>query len=120
MATSRSPDPDCWTATADLFSGRPNPTWDVPAALAHELVEIWSELPPTSTVPSKAAALGYRGCALRSPDGRVWRAEGGVVSMAGARGSQARRDNGRVWERRLLKTAPDDALPADWTFPIPP
>ncbi len=110
MATSRSP--DAWTASADLFSGRPNPTWEVPAALAHELVEMWSELAPTASAPSKPAVLGYRGCALRSPDGRVWRAEGSLVSAAGAQSSQARRDDGRVWEHRLLETAPDGALPS--------
>src|ERR1035437_426585 len=114
MATSRSP--DRWTASADLFSGRPNPTWNVPAVLAHELVRIWSELPPTSPAPSKAPALGYRGCALRAPDGRVWRAESGVVAAAGAQSSQARRDDVRAWERRLLETAPDGALPADWSL----
>jgi len=114
MATSRSP--DRWTASADLFSGRRNPTWDVAAALARELVEVWSELLPTSPAPRKAPALGYRGCELRSPDGRLWRAEGGVVSAAGADGEQARRDDGRVWERRLLETAPDGALPADWSL----
>ncbi len=75
---------------------------------------MWSELPPTATAPSKPAKLGYHGCALRSPDGRVWRGEGGIVSMAGARSPQAHRDDGRVWERRLLETAPDGALPLDW------
>jgi hypothetical protein len=114
MATSRSP--DAWTASADLFSGRRNPTWDVPAALAHELVKMWSELPPTAAAPSTPPALGYRSCTLRAPDGRVWHATGSIVSAAGAQTSQARRDDTRAWKRRLLETAPDGALPADWSF----
>jgi hypothetical protein len=114
MATSRSPEEE-WTASVDLFSGRPNPTWVVPAGLAQELVELCSGLPPTAAPPGGPPALGYRGCALRAPDGRVWRAQGGVVCVPGAPRSQVRRDDGRVWERRLLGTAPEGALPANWS-----
>jgi hypothetical protein len=131
MATSRSP--DAWTACADVFSGRPNPTWEVPAPLARELASAFLRLPraaPDVGAPSVGAtttpgvgarpasgspALGYRGCALRSPDGELWRAGAGVVSSSlGGREGEARSDAGRAWERRLLASAPDGVLPSGW------
>jgi hypothetical protein len=77
-----------------------------------------------STIWVSSLASGYRGCALRSPQGRVWRARGGVVVAEGPgesagerRGGTAgemRVDVGGEWERRLLQTAPEGALPRGW------
>ena len=41
MAISNSP--ESWRATADVYSGRPNPSWDLPDAAADQLVAIWDE-----------------------------------------------------------------------------
>jgi len=75
---------------------------------------MWSELSPAVSAASAPPVLGYRGSTLRSPDGRVWRAESGVVSAAGPQNAEARSDDTRAWERRLLETAPDGTLPAGW------
>lgn len=108
-----------------MFSGRPDPMWAVPGRQARELVEAWSRLPPAAEAASgEGAALGYRGCALRSPRGRVWRSRGGVVVAEGPAESVGERRGGTVgerrgdvggeWERRLLGTAPKGALPRGW------
>lgn len=68
-----------------------------------------------AAAPAKAVApppLGYRGCALRSTDGRALVAFDGVLTMTqpGAR-SESRRDSDRAIERLLLQSAPAGAIP---------
>lgn len=107
MATLRSPD---WLATAELFSGRPDPVWPVPVAAAAELVSVWEQLDPTDLV-AVAPPLGYRGCMLRAPDGRTWRAFGGVVEFTHHGQVESRADENRAFEGRLLDTAPPGLVP---------
>jgi hypothetical protein len=52
--------------------------------------------------------LGYRGCRLEAPDGRVWTAFRELVSL----GADGRRDGGREFERALIASAPAGILPA--------
>ena len=107
MGTSRSPD---WSATAELFSGRLDPVWPVSVAAAAELSSVWERLDPTDLV-AVAPPLGYRGCVLRAPDGRTWRAFGGVVEFTHRGQVESRTDDGRAFERRLLNTAPPGLVP---------
>jgi hypothetical protein len=102
-----------WFAEARVFSGRPDPGWEVPPSLAGALTSLWEALPADGETPSPPP-LGYRGCVLRDPGGREWAAYGGVVrlSVDGAL-RETRRDPGRVWERRLLASAPPGLLPPD-------
>lgn len=98
---------DGWTAGAAVFSGRPDPEWEVPAEEAERIVSSWNALPPGRTRAAEHPRLGYRGCWLRAPDGREWRAGGGVVECSG----DTRADAGGVLEQAILATAPEDALP---------
>ena len=102
---------DC-TGTAAVFSGRPDPEWQVPDDARARLQSVWSALKSGApTVPS-APALGYRGCLLRCPPGDEWFAYGGVVQHTTASGVVDRRnDPERTFERLLLSTAPGGTLP---------
>jgi hypothetical protein len=114
MATSRSSEVDrIWTAGASVFSGRVDPSWQVPAEKANGLLRCLEQLPPAGEADApKPPGLGYRGSWLRAPDGREWRIYGGVVkAIAGAKSTHLR-DAGRDCERQLLGTAPKDVLPA--------
>jgi hypothetical protein len=82
----------------------------VPALAAAELLAIWERLDPTDLV-APAPALGYRGCVLRAPDGRAWRAFGGVVELTDRWRVESRIDDARVFELRLLSTAPPGVVP---------
>jgi hypothetical protein len=106
MATSGST--SGWVAGARIFSGRPDPTWEVPEEEAERIVSVWERLPPAREPAKDSPALGYRGCWLRARDERWWDAVGGVVTSGG----DARADVGGSVERAILATAPDDALPA--------
>lgn len=113
MGTSRSAD---WTAEALLFSGRPNPRWQVDPAAAAGVLAVWERLASRSGPAAVPPPLGSRGCALRSPDGSVWRSVAGTVTLhASGRPAEARDDRTREFERALLATAPPGIVPA-----IPP
>jgi hypothetical protein len=109
-----------WEAGASVFSGRRDPTWTVSAARAGELEQLWRSLPSWKNGAEPVApGLGYRGCWLRDPQGREWRAFAGrVVLIGGSR--EVRSDPGRVFELRLLATAPAGTLPSEIVIPSEP
>jgi hypothetical protein len=90
-----------------VFSGRPDPEWTVDADTADALIEVWEQLAPRGGPAAVPPPLGYRGVALRSPDGRVWSAYAGTVMLD----DEVRADSAREFERRLLATAPPGAVP---------
>lgn len=96
-----------WTAGATVFSGRPDPRWEVPSREAERIVALWAASPPAPGPSDKPPPLGYRGCWLRAPDGREWHAGRRVVTSSG----DARADESGEAERAILATAPEGALP---------
>lgn len=80
--------------------------WPIPLGMAEELLAIWESLPPTDATASPPA-LGYRGCYVRDPEGRMWTAYHEVVSHS----SERRRDDERRFERTVLSSAPAGVLP---------
>ena len=120
MATPRSGSKrSAWSAGASVFSGRPDPVWEVKPALAARLEKIWRSLTPSEIEPPPEPALGYRGCFLSGPRGRKWFAFGAVVTLlspsrskSGAEfRSESRRDPAKKFERALLASAPAALLP---------
>ena len=117
MATSNSKDPSArqparWVGRASVFSGRPDPVWEVPDEVASGLIDLWSRLPAEPRPRSEPGGLGYRFSALSSSDRqRRWVAFGGVVRYESPVGSELRRDEGGEFERRLLGSAPAGLLP---------
>ena len=96
-----------------MFSGRPDPAWPVTAAAAEEIARLADALPCDAEADRpEAAVLGYRGSWLRAPDGREWRAGGGVVIRAG----DICADPAGAIERAILETAPEGVLPR-WAPP---
>jgi len=86
MATSKSREnaAGSWIGIARLFSGRPDPTWDVAAADVEQLQKIWDSLEPWKGHIPRSAPLGYRGCEVHGPDRTELHAFGGVATMKGA------------------------------------
>ena len=106
MATSRSTSDSGWIAGALVFSGRPDPIWPIPPGVAEELVAIWESLSSTDATVTPPA-LGYRGCYVRDPDGRMWTAYHELVTLS----SEWRRDDDRRFEHTVLASAPAGMLP---------
>ncbi len=115
MVTSRSTEKTKdWTAGAIIFSGRPDPTWTINAETARELQQVWINLQPWSGKAPSAPPLGYRGCFLRSGEGREWFVFGGMVTRKGVGGSESRLDKEHFFEKLLLNSAPPGLLPASF------
>jgi hypothetical protein len=88
----------------DLFSGRPNPTWELDDRSAQQLAQLIESLPPTHLPPPEPPGLGYRGFRV-SAGGRSYRVLGTHVALAPG---DHRADPQRAVETFLL-----DHLPAE-------
>jgi hypothetical protein len=112
MVTSRSGKKKEWTAGAFLYSGRPDPVWDIPGRVVKKLQEAWKSLPLAEVQRKpRLAGLGYRGSFLRRPGQREWIAGNGLVSLRTPAGVETRKDEAREFERILLASAPKGLLP---------
>jgi hypothetical protein len=107
MGISRSSEGETWTAAVSIYSGRRDPAWPVSAELGRHLEGLWDRFPAWSGERPQPPALGYRGCRLEAPDGRVWTAFRELVSL----GAASRRDGEREFERSLIASAPAGILP---------
>jgi hypothetical protein len=121
MAISSSTDRrEKCVAGAFVFSGRPDPTWEVKPAFVKELQRIWRTLKPEKVEISEPPSLGYRGCFLKCSAKRRWTAFDGVVVFKTEKRSESRRDTAKRFERAILASAPTGALPpwsAESRFP---
>jgi hypothetical protein len=104
---------DRCTASARIYSGRPDPVWDVDEDNARDLESLWVSLQAHSGDLPVAPGLGYRGCKLCCGPGLEYVAYGGVVVRQEGPNPEFREDEGRGFERRLLATAPEGLLPVD-------
>jgi hypothetical protein len=87
----------------DVFSGRPNPRWQLDEPAARTLRQLHQELWPIRNDPPEPPGLGYRGFSY-TLDGTIWRAfKGWVVSF-----DRSLIDQGRSVERLLLEQLPDE------------
>jgi hypothetical protein len=71
------------TVELDVFSGRPNPRWELDEDSAESLRLLISGLPPATGVPQEPSGLGYRGFVFTTADGPA-RAYGGYIITPGA------------------------------------
>jgi hypothetical protein len=85
----------------DIFSGRPNPRWELSPPEVRSLRSLQRFLRPTSTAPFEPPGLGYRGFGYQL-DGSVWRAYRGFVAGNGL----VLADPGSRIERLLLASTP--------------
>ena len=85
----------------DMFSGRPNPTWDLDDAAERELLALESNLRPAGRPGVEPPPLGYRGFAYG--DASISRhVFDGILSMAG----QSYEDPDHRIERLLMASIP--------------
>jgi hypothetical protein len=99
-----------WQVTLDIFSGRPNPIWQIEGAEAEDLarrLRAAPPVPPAAATPAPPPDLGYRGFVLRlgptgKPDKETRVYHGRIIGAEGER-----LDPGRQLERWLLASAGD-------------
>ncbi len=94
-----------------LFSGRPNPEWELGEDAITELLKVWNTLKPMRSGHQPAPKLGYQGCYLRCPNNQEWIAFEGVVTLRKFDTLEYRQDGERKFEKKLLSSAPKGVLP---------
>lgn len=62
----------------DVFSGRPNPRWQLDEHIEQQLRELHRRLAPSASPHAEPPGLGYRGFCY-TLDGVTWRARNGFV-----------------------------------------
>ena len=87
----------------DVFSGRPNPRWELDEPAADELRWLMRRLTATAVTPPEPPGLGYRGFVF-TDDGREFRAYDGYVTGSGV----LLADPARSVERFLLAQLPPE------------
>lgn len=93
----------------DVYSGRPNPRWDLSPRQAEELRELVRQLPGGEGEGFRPDNLGYRGLIVRGAgSGEADFDElfigNGIVVASGRGGARKFIDSGRAVERWVLKT----------------
>lgn len=98
-------------AGAYIFSGRPDPEWNVKEEIVIKLEQIWNSLEIEAGEHLPAPPLGYRGCYLRYRPDTEWSAYNGVATKKTAKRHESRVDDNRRIERLILNSAPEGILP---------
>ena len=91
-----------WRAAAKMYSGRPDPEWDLDDEKGARLDELWSRLPALNDEPPEPPPLGYRGYVVERPDGVRYEGVPGAVT----RGEERRADRDGEFERLVLESQP--------------
>jgi hypothetical protein len=101
-------------AEANLFSGRPNPSWELDPVAARELRALIARLPPEPRVP-EYQGLGYRGVSVTDdPGGLKIVARNGTVWRYDGPACRCLSDPARTVERALLAHARARLDPAEF------
>ncbi len=93
----------------DVFSGRPNPHWNLTPQEAKEFISLLQALPQTQAQAEVKEGLGYRGLIVTDPDQTIAGYDQIVISngvVVARRDSQLRQfpDKERRLERWLFQT----------------
>lgn len=101
-------------AVCHIYSGRPDPGWELSDKQAEEAWRIWNSLKEASFREGFPSILGYRGISITCEDGRQFftykekaRAEINNITTW-------KSDESRLFEKFLLSTAPKGMLPPDF------
>lgn len=104
-----------WFCRILVYSGLPDPYWEIPDTRAESILLDFDSLPLAQGETFDETLTGYRGCLLKSGDGRVWRAFNGLIELNDNGKISFRRDENRLFERNILMTAPPDILYKEMT-----
>jgi len=99
-----------WYCRILVYSGLPDPYWEISGTLAESILLDFDSLPFAEEETFDETLTGYRGCILKSDDGRLWRAFNGLIELNDSGKISFRRDKDRSFERNILMTAPPDIL----------
>jgi hypothetical protein len=102
--------------TVLIFSGRPDPTWELKESIREEFEKIWKTLEPIKKEPKPVPSLGYRGCIIRCNKDIEWFAYEGVVTLKKKGISESHLDIDRKFEKFVINSAPKGLIPISLIF----
>jgi hypothetical protein len=102
-----------YAASALVFSGRPDPRWQVTEPQAQSLRALWEQSATTAAPEPHATPLGYRGVSIICEENEEFFAYGGRVRMKTGTIIEWRIDEEQRFERLLLSTSPAGILPPE-------
>jgi hypothetical protein len=94
-----------WTATALLFSGRPNFEWILTASQQKSWMKLWEEAALSKTGLEQPSILGYTGCRLQYNKHSHWQLYNGSVLFYEDGKIVSKKDEDKKMELFLLNTA---------------
>ena len=97
-----------WVVTAFLFSGRPNPQWELTAKQSAVWMNLWQQAATSSKDVERPSILGYTGCRLQYNEHSHWLIYNGCVSFYNKDSVVSKDDKYKEMEKFLLQTAPND------------
>ena len=98
-------------AVCHIYSGRPDPGWELTDKQAKEALRIWNSLKVTSFREGFPSFLGYRGISITCEDGRQFFAYNEKARAEINNVTTWKPDESRVFEKFLISTAPQGMLP---------
>jgi hypothetical protein len=103
-----------YSGSIQVFSGRPNPVWEIPIETGNELECAWEKLKPFEGKTLFEAVLGYQGCKLCVNTGVEFWTYRGVISKKSKEQVEFRLDEDRKIEKQILNSAPAGLIPDDF------
>jgi hypothetical protein len=98
-------------AGAIIYSGVPDPDWQVEEEFFTGLENLWNSMPAYKGGLPDALPLGYKGCYIKCTGDTEFFAYNGVVTKRTLEGHEHRTDKERKFEKLLLDSAPEGLLP---------
>lgn len=92
-----------------IYSGKPNPSWQISQANVDSAMAIWNNQPVAQAWQTITDKLGYTGCQL-SYNGSIYQACDGIIVCTTGSKQVARIDPNRAFEKILLTNAPKSVL----------
>lgn len=97
-----------WTVTALIYSGRPDPEWQLTESQQAAWMILWQHAPLCNQPAAQNSRLGYKGCRLRMNKNNHWLTGNGYVSFQDNKIILHKEDVAGKMENFLLQTAPDE------------
>jgi hypothetical protein len=94
-----------WTVIALIYSGRPDPRWDLSEEQTDHFLSLWRQAGNSETETVIPSVSGYKGIRILSP-GKQFLIYNGIMTVIENQLRTSKRDDQRSIERFLLNTSP--------------
>ena len=95
-----------WTVIALIYSGRPDPRWDLSEEQRDHFLSMWRQAGNSETEVTIPSVPGYKGIRMLSP-GKQFLIYNGTMTMIENQFRISKKDGQRSIEKFLLNTAPE-------------